>query len=92
MNTKTNDGGPAFPTADSAENQNFPGIRNNHASPGMSLRDWFAGQALLGDLASQSEATGEWPNNNPDMDVKLAARCYRFADAMLAYRVKEDAP
>jgi len=36
-----NDGGQAFPCAS-----------NNFDSPGMSLRDWFAGQALQGLLAS----------------------------------------
>jgi hypothetical protein len=41
---------------------------------GMTLRDWFAGQALV---------TGDYPNHNPKM---IAAWCYEVADAMLAKR------
>lgn len=37
--TKSDDGGPAFP---GASNARFD------ATQGMSLRDWFAGQALIG--------------------------------------------
>ena len=68
--TKDN-GGPAFPVEVSTR---FP------ATAGMSLRDYFAGQALAG-FAS-------------DMDVDAAAcryaadRAYRLADAMLAERKK----
>jgi len=38
MNPQTKDGGPAFPTN--------AGHFTNGATPGMTLRDWFAGQAL----------------------------------------------
>ena len=44
---------------------------------GMSLRDYFAGQALS---ASGLERTGE-------DDVLVARRCYQRADAMLKVRV-----
>lgn len=65
---------PAFPTgADDTE--------------GMTLRDWFAAQALAGDLSSQSVETGEWQNTASDRFVLERARFYyRFADAMLAAR------
>ena len=59
------DGGPAFPCAQDV-------LRSDE---GMSLRDWFAGQALAGMLA------------NPDNHV-TAATAYDFADAMLAERGK----
>lgn len=36
---------------------------------GMSLRDWFAGQALIGLLA---HASGEAPHKAPEMAWKLA--------------------
>ena len=50
---------------------------------GMTLRDWFAGQALAGMLAYQgSYGTGNDPCNN-------AARAYEHADTMLAEREKE---
>lgn len=68
--TTINDGGPAFPVAD--ENQGW-------GSPGMSLRDWFAGQALAGLLAD--------PATSPDHSL-VARVCYNYADAMLAARAK----
>ena len=53
----------------------------------LTLRDYFAGQALAGDLASQSEATGEWGNKAKDEAIsERAAFLYRFADAMIAAR------
>ena len=56
-NTQHNDGGPAFPRVFSATmrgysakvEQEFP------AQSGMSLRDWFAGQALTGLLTNYHE-------------------------------------
>lgn len=44
--------------------------------PGMTLRDYFAGQALTGLLA---HASGEDPGKSPSM-------AYKLADAMLAER------
>ena len=65
------DGGPAFPvpTDDYAPGRS-----------GMSLRDWFAGQALMG-WVSDPEIGGF------DQD-KIAAACYELADAFLAEREK----
>lgn len=65
------DGGPAFPV---------PNDANVNGQPGMKLWDWFAGMALQGELASQSEENGQWPNKSADA---LATRCYLIADAML---------
>ena len=63
---KIKTGGPAFP--------------KNYGVPheGMSLRDYFAGLAMQGLLAADSN--NEW---DPDICVILA---YRIADAMLAER------
>lgn len=63
---QTNDGGPAFPG-------------ETWGSKGMSLRDYFAGQALAGMLCDikcvgESEYIAKW--------------AYRYADAMLAERQK----
>lgn len=71
------DGGPAYPGS----------IRNSAKrltrNQGMSLRDWFAGQALSG-MAANCDDTGV---NGWHGDEKLAADyAYRFADAMLAAR------
>lgn len=65
-------GGPAFPQ-----------MYNGQSYNGMSMRDWLAGMALQGELACQSEESGEWPNDHLD---RLAKRCYRVADEMLKVR------
>lgn len=67
--SKNNDGGSAFPND-----------YCNPSSQGMSLRDWFAGQALAGQLA------------NADSEINmtfLAKWSYEYADAMLAERKKQ---
>ena len=46
--------------------------------PGMSLRDWFAGQALAG-LCNGARGTG-WRKS------ELAKDAFAFADAMIAAR------
>lgn len=54
-------------------------------NPGMSLRDWFAGQALAGTLACMVE--GENPSFS-DGGGGIGSHCYRLADAMLRAREK----
>ena len=47
--------------------------------PGMTLRQWYAGQAL-------SMGEGVWSgNNNPQ---GIAEKCFAIADAMLEYEEK----
>ena len=70
------DGGPAFPTA--------PQEFNDWGEakmwlPGMSLRDWFAGQALAGLLAHHGGGDASWRSN-------VAAQAILHADATLAER------
>lgn len=60
-----NDGGPAFPA------KHFDLAPNEQ---GMSLRDWFAGQAMMGMIAA---------GLSEKVDVNIA---YKVADAMLAAR------
>ena len=70
MSDKTiDDGGPAFPMG-------FHPEGNSADTQGMSLRDWFAGQALavLADPASCGEAR------------PTARYCYEMADAFIAAR------
>jgi len=64
------DGGSAFPNDIGPMDSRF----------GMSLRDWFAGQALAGSVHSYRSGEGE------DNQSQLAASCYTYADAMLAVR------
>ena len=66
MNEPINDGGPAFPAP------------YNNDGVGMSLRDWFAGQALAGLLAGRGSAGDKAPN--------WANGSYAIADAMLKAR------
>ena len=67
-----NDGGAIFPSGN-------PGQIG--AERGMSLRDWFAGQALMGECACQDSEYG--------VNAATAAeKAYRLADAMLAEREK----
>lgn len=79
MSTPIDDGGSAFPTTESHESINFPGQRDVYASAGMTLRDYFAGQALAGLLA------GEWPGK-AWKDGGVSKESYEIADAMLAAR------
>ncbi|MDH7787690.1 hypothetical protein QBD01_003717 [Ochrobactrum sp. 19YEA23] len=81
-------GGPAFPTRDMVqrdENGNLYGYPISSA--GMTLRDYFAAQALAGDLSAQSMDIGYYDQDASD-EVLLAQAIffYRFADAMIAAR------
>jgi hypothetical protein len=68
-----NDGGPAFPRH--ALEIKLPDGSVVPKDPGMTLRDWFAGQALAGLLI------GEWLS-----DKGVATLAYEYADAMLRAR------
>lgn len=72
--TKLNDGGPAFPQV----SDGFHGIE---ATGGLSVRDYFAGQALIG--LCQAEM-GETEFVVPP--ALLARTAYSMADAMLTAR------
>lgn len=78
-----NDGGPAFPRPASKGNNYLTGEANVVVDPqmGMSLRDYFAAQALNGWYASYTEMGSD---DIPITDV--AKFCYRTADAMLKAR------
>ena len=74
MSAPINDGGPAFP------------LINEHTHPttinnGMSLRDYFAGQALASILVS--------PNFTEASTKDIVERAFWFADAMLDERMEE---
>ena len=67
MNAPIDDGGAAFPDEDS----------------GMTLRQWYAGQALPGVIVA-SQTT---PELTPEM---VANECVLYADAMIAALEKEN--
>ena len=76
MSTPINDGGPAFPVACSA---NGTPLRVSYQdTEGMSLRDWFAGQAMAAFLGREDEHIYG--------HGKVAELAYQQADAMLAAR------
>jgi hypothetical protein len=52
--------------------------------PQMTLRDWFAGQALAGFAADPNVATRSTENRH-----NLAIACYQLADAMMKARGEE---
>ena len=73
------DGGPAFPR------QGEGCFRPEYHVSGMSLRDWFAGQALNGMLVDPGRM--EIPRRSDEEGLRqLAGWAYRFADAMIAKR------
>lgn len=72
MEKQVDDGGSAFACPDTEYRQ---------GDPGMSLRDWFAGQALVGfGLGALSDA---------DTMTLASNTAYAIADAMLAARKRE---
>lgn len=75
-------GGPAYPYGVRVTRMNYRGeefeVDANEA--GMTLRDYFAGQALCGMLNSKALA-------HLNHDVQ-AATAYEYADAMIAARSK----
>lgn len=90
------DGGLAFPgtrsqqvctVADYGLSDDESPVFGEVQHPGMTLRDWFAGQALAGDFAAQNEVTGEYTNGTSDETALSRAKLfYRMADAMIAAR------
>ena len=74
MSTQINDGGSAFPIADTVH----PTGQVQYGANGMTLRDYFAGQAIAGIIAC--------PQVRHDMFDAYARHAYAQADAMLAAR------
>lgn len=74
-------GGPAFPV---------PGVTGNLCR-GMTLRDYFAGQALAGIVSAQKEGSivTDVARNTLMLDASVSEMAYAFADAMLRERAKD---
>jgi hypothetical protein len=62
----------------------FPVINSDHMPEyrGMTLRDWFAGQAMAGFCA---DPTVQWAEGKK-IEVPLAKLAYKVADAMMEAR------
>lgn len=81
---QSRDGGPAFPH----DNQEL-GHKHRVAQPGMSLRDWFAGQALAGLCANANlmdHLTGDGEITDARFAASVAQGAAFMADAMLEAR------
>jgi hypothetical protein len=77
--SKINDGGPAFARSASEHTKNGTcpdGNDPRDAQEGMTLRDWFAGQALI--------HVANW--KGLDDATSTAQAAFRIADAMIAER------
>jgi hypothetical protein len=72
MSTEKDDGGQAF-------------AGGAYGCVGMSLRDYFAGQALAGWMATYVKGESH-PGDTPEYAENIALSSYRIADAMLAAR------
>lgn len=77
MSAERNDGGSAFPSHSGNPEMTDP--RNRISCGGMTPRDWFAGQALIG--------MGTWtPSAKVNNLPAKAEWAYAMADAMLKAR------
>jgi hypothetical protein len=74
---------PAFPLHPGINPDMGDGIYN-----GMTLRDWFAGQAAPAYLASADIAISNGTLSLAELCGRVALCSYQFADAMLAERAK----
>lgn len=98
--SERNDGGPAFPTTLWEERN---GVQHGTPHDGMSLRDYFAGQAMAGFLSQSHAGPKDWTamgygwgedcandlNRSQRTVVStLSVFAYAVADAMLAARSK----
>ena len=79
MEDTVKDGGPAFPCSNEQYTHGNP--QSGDAWSGLSLRDWFAGQALMGMMSNPL-----WKELNGWTWKSRAGEAYIAADAMLAAR------
>ena len=78
MSESKEDGGPAFPVPKDTAIEPVTNMRGQDVSSGMSLRQWYAGQAVIG-ICLHSEAYNWSPES-------IAERANRIADALLKAR------
>ncbi|MPT23936.1 MAG: hypothetical protein E2577_13650 [Starkeya sp.] len=86
---KINDGGPAFPVPNADFTEAYGG------APGMSLRDWFAGQFLAGACSDKDPLNVSIAADQHEIDAalkahwsKVARAAFIAADAMIAARAE----
>ena len=86
--SEQDNGGPAFPMSAHPDHGYGPG---ESVKEGMTLRDWFAGQALAGILAHDASIDSAMPTESIRDTLTRTVECwairsYRIADAMLKAR------
>lgn len=82
------DGGPAFPHEEYNPHSEQARALDWQTS-GMTLRDYFAAQALPGIVTlDMNDAPGVMPKKGEDGNQAIARVAYSLADAMLAERAK----
>lgn len=85
------DGGPAFPMPYLSKNTENGDLTYHENIGGMSLRDKFAGDALIGFLSSDPTWNINYKHDEDSQIVAdmLAGDCYKMAEAMLKARHAE---
>ncbi len=77
-----NDGGPAFP----GQKESISVQGSFYPTEGMTLRDWFAGMALVG-MSSETES---WHYDRAlSWEIYMARDAFAIADAMIKTRDEE---
>ncbi|GGE18432.1 hypothetical protein GCM10011390_42020 [Aureimonas endophytica] len=81
------DGGAAFPVIP-PQDENGIGSASGYPFPesGMSLRDWFAGQAMASRIIALGDHAHSSDKARLACKAETASRAYEMADAMLAAR------
>ena len=94
--SKYNDGGAAFPRR-VAQVDNPERFDEEELAPqqGLSMVDWFAGQALMGAFAGAGSEgypfSADYGDGSEDPSVTVARHCYLLADAMIAEKRRREA-
>ena len=83
MTKKIDNGGPAFPFI-------LQGPKIEGDSQGMTLRDWFAGQALIGLLFNAETILKSSKESGNTATQELITASYELSDAMLKERKRND--
>lgn len=78
---KIDNGGPAFPVGHPAADEKYHG---------MSLRDWFAGMALIGLISNSQGVPSDYMRANANEAERLAQIAFCISDAMLSARQNKE--
>ena len=88
----TRDGGPAFPRPHSTTEWGDYTDEDRPAQPGMSLRDYFAGQVLAGIVGRELEHYRDDDRELRELTDTLTEYAWLIADAMIEARGLDDPP